>query len=203
MLRTRSRAVTAEDFELLTREAAPEVARVRCIPAATAEDAGHVTVCVVPAAARHDAVLRFEDLLPSDASLAAIAERLEAARIIGAVVHVEPPTYQGVTVVARLRAAPRADPDRVRADAVTALHRYFDPLVGGADGKGWPWGRPAQSGDAFSVLQSVPGVDVVEDVRLFGANPVTGERGEPTTRLELAANSLVFSYEHQVKVTAP
>ena len=72
-----------------------------------------------------------------------------------------------------------------------------------ADGTGWAWGRPAQSGDAFSVLQSVRGVDVVEDVRLFGANPVTGERGDATTRLELAANSLVFSYEHQVQVVTP
>jgi predicted phage baseplate assembly protein len=203
MLRTRSRAVTAEDFELLTREAAPEVARVRCIPAQTAEEAGHVTVCIVPAAARHDGVLRFEDLLPSETSLAKVADRLETARIIGSVVHVEPPSYQGITVVARLRSVPRADPERVRAAAVAALHRYFDPLVGGADGKGWPWGRPAQAGDAFGVLQAVPGVDVVEDVRLFGANPVTGERGEATTRLELAANSLVFSYEHQVRVSAP
>jgi predicted phage baseplate assembly protein len=203
MLRTRSRAVTAEDFELLTREAAPEVARVRCIPAQTAEDAGHVTVCVVPAAARENDILRFEDLLPTESTLAAIADRLEDSRIIGSVVHVEPPTYQGVTVVARLRAAPRADPERVRADAVAALHRYFDPLVGGPNGKGWPWGRPAQSGDAFGVLQRISGVDVVEDVRLFGANPVTGERGEATTRLELAANSLVFSYEHQVRVVTP
>ncbi len=203
MLRTRSRAVTAEDFELLTREAAPEVARVRCIPAQAAEDAGHVTVCVVPAAARHDGTLKFEDLLPSDASLAKIATRLEAARIIGSIVHVEPPSYQGITVVARLRAAPRADPERVRGDAVAALHRFFDPLIGGTDGSGWPWGRPAQAGDAFGVLQAVSGVDVVEDVRLFGANPVTGERGEATTRLELAANSLVFSYAHQVKVSAP
>lgn len=203
MLRTRSRAVTVDDFELLTREAAPDVARVRCIPAASAEDAGHVTVCVVPAAPRTDGVLKFEDLLPSDDSLARIADRLETARIIGSVVHVEPPSYQGVTVVARLRATPRADPDRVQADAVAALHRFFDPLIGGADGKGWPWGRPAQSGDAFGVLQAVPGVDVVEDVRLFGANPVTGERGEATTRLELAANSLIFSYAHQVRVSAP
>jgi predicted phage baseplate assembly protein len=203
MLRTRSRAVTSEDFELLTREAAPEVARVRCIPAQTAEDAGHVTVCIVPAAARENDILRFEDLLPGEATLSAIAERLEDSRIIGSVVHVEPPTYQGVTVVARLRAAPRADPERVRADGVAALHRYFDPLVGGPAGKGWPWGRPAQSGDAFSVLQRIPGVDVVEDVRLFGANPVTGERGEATTRLELAANSLVFSYAHQVRVVTP
>lgn len=203
LLRTRSRAVTAEDFELLTREAAPEVARVRCIPADTAEDAGHVTVCVVPAAAREDDVLRFQDLLPTETTLTAIAERLETCRIIGSVVHVEPPTYQGVTVVTRLRSSPRADPDRVRTDAVKALHRYFDPLIGGAEGTGWPWGRPAQSGDAFSVLQSVSGVDVVEDVRLFGANPVTGERGDATTRLELAANSLVFSYEHQVQVVTP
>ncbi len=203
MLRTRSRAVTAEDFELITREAAPEIARVRCIPAATADEAGHVTVCIVPAAPREHDVLRFGDLLPSDTTLAAIADRLEASRIIGSVVHVEPPTYQGVTVVARLRALPRADADRVRSDAVAALHRYFDPLVGGADGAGWPWGRPAQSGDAFSVLQRVPGVDVVEDVRLFGANPVTGERGEATTRLELSPNSLVFSYEHQVRVVTP
>lgn len=203
MLRTRGRAVTAEDFELITREAAPEVARVRCIPAQTADAAGHVTVCIVPDAPRHDEVLRFEDLLPTETTLANIADRLERSRIIGSVVHVEPPTYQGITVVARLRSQPRADADRVHQDAVTALHRYFDPLVGGADGAGWPWGRPPQSGDAFSVLQRVPGVDVVEDVRLFGANPVTGERGEATTRLELSPNSLVFSYGHQVRVVTP
>lgn len=203
MLRTRSRAVTAEDFELITREAAPEIARVRCIPADTVADAGHATVCIVPAAAHDGAKLAFADLIPSSTTLAAIAERLEDCRIIGSVVHVEPPSYQGVTVVARVKAGPRADPDRVRADAIDVLHRYFDPLIGGADGRGWPWGRPAQAGDAFSVLQTIPGVDVVEDVRLFGANPVTGERGEATTRLELAPNSLVFSYEHQVQVISP
>jgi predicted phage baseplate assembly protein len=203
MLRTRSRAVTAEDFELLTREAAPEVARVRCFPAETTADAGHVTVCIVPAAAYDESRLRFEDLLPSEVTLQAIAERLEDCRIIGSTVHVEPPTYQGITVVARLRATPRADVDRVHAAAVDALHRHFDPLVGGPDGKGWPWGRPVQAGDAFGVLQATAGVDVVEDVRLFGANPVTGERGPATSRVELARNSLVFSYEHQVQVMAP
>ena len=147
--------------------------------------------------------LHLEDLLPSEPTLAAIADKLDACRVIGTTVRVEPPTYQGVTVVARLRATARADADRVRGDAVAALHRYFDPLVGGADGDGWPWGRPVQAGDAFAVLQRVAGVDVVEDVRLFGANPVTGERGEATERIELAPNSLVFSYEHQVRVVTP
>jgi predicted phage baseplate assembly protein len=203
MLRTRSRAVTAEDFELLTREAAPEIARVKCIPAESAADAGHVTVCIVPAAAHDGTRIQFEDLLPSASTLHAIAERLDSCRIIGSTVNVEPPQYQGVTVVARLHPNRRADPERVHRDAVDALHRYFDPLVGGADGRGWPWGRPVQAGDAFGVLQAVDGVDVVDDVRLFGANPVTGERGQSTARIELGPNSLVFSFEHQVQVIAP
>ena len=50
MLRTRDRAVTAEDYEQLALESAPEVARVRCVPAGEGPDAGAVRVLVVPAA---------------------------------------------------------------------------------------------------------------------------------------------------------
>jgi hypothetical protein len=42
---------------------------------------------------------------------------------------------------------------------------------------------------------------MVEDVRLFGADPVTGERGSPTQRLDVPPNALVFSFDHQVRVT--
>ena len=41
---------------------------------------------------------------------------------------------------------------------------------------------------------------MVEDVRLFGADPVTGRRGAETSRLDLPANSLAFSYQHMVRV---
>ena len=47
------------------------------------------------------------------------------------------------------------------------------------------------------------GVDFVEEIRVFGANPVTGERGQATTRLELAASAIAFSYEHQIRVVEP
>jgi hypothetical protein len=83
------------------------------------------------------------------------------------------------------------------------LETYFNPLVGGPDGSGWPWGRPVQAGEAFAALQGLTGVDLVEDVRLFGANMVTGERGAPAQRLELDPNGLVFSYQHQVRVSEP
>jgi hypothetical protein len=52
----------------------------------------------------------------------------------------------------------------------------------------------------FAVLQNIRGVGLVQDVRVFGANPLTGERGEQTQRLDLEPNSLVFSYEHQIRV---
>ena len=126
--------------------------------------------------------------------------RIEETRLVGTRVLIEPPLYQGVTVVARIRAAERASATRVEQDCIAALYGFLNPLTGGPNGGGWPWGRPVQSGEIHSVLQKVRGVDIVEDVRLFGANPVTRERGQATQRLELDAASLVFSFDHQVMV---
>jgi predicted phage baseplate assembly protein len=203
LLRTRNRAVTAEDFEQLTRAAAPEIARVKCLPAGEGADAGSVRVLVVPAAPIVDGSIRFEDLVPTEETMERILNALDGARLVGTRVIIEPPVYQGVTVVAQVKAKPKMSTVRLREEAAAVLHRYFNPLVGGPDGRGWPWGRPIQSGEAYTALQEIRGVDFVEEVRLFGANPVTGERGQATTRLELAASAIAFSYEHQIRVVAP
>lgn len=200
-LRMQDRAVTAEDYEIISRQAAPSVRRVRCLPAADAP--GAVRVLVVPDAVADegDDRLRFEQLIPSDQVLAAITASLDERRLIGTRLVVEPPVYQGVTVVARLSTAP-GDTDRVRAAALDALYAHLNPLAGGPDGTGWPFGRPVQYGEIFGVLQRATGNALVEEVRLFPADPVTGRRGAPTDRIDLAAGALVFSYQHQVVVTA-
>ncbi|HSV65925.1 MAG TPA: putative baseplate assembly protein [Mycobacteriales bacterium] len=200
LLRTRSRAVTAEDYEAITREAAPEVARVRCLPAGEGADAGSVRVLVVPAAPVDRGRITFEDLVPAPDTMERIATRLDEVRLVGARVVVEPPLYRGVTVVARLVAKSRANTGKVQEAALDALHTLLNPLYGGSEGQGWPFGRPVYAGEVFAALQGVRGVELVEDVRLFGANPVTGERGKETTKLELDPNSLVFSYAHRVRV---
>jgi predicted phage baseplate assembly protein len=200
-LRTRDRAVTAEDYEQLAREAAPDVARVRCV--AAADGAEGVRVLVVPAAELDDdGHLRFADLLPSESTLGAISRHLDQRRCLGARVLVEPPFYQGVTVVVKVIAKRRTVVGAVQDRALQALNRYLNPLTGGPDGTGWPFGRPVQAGEIFAVLQGISGVELVEEVRLFGADPITGERGGPEQRIDLAANALVYSYEHQVRVSA-
>jgi len=202
LLRTRSRAVTAEDYEILAREVAPEAARIRCVRAGEADvPAGAVRLLVVPAAAHERGRILFESLVPADEMLARIAARLDEVRVIGAQVHVQPPLYRGVTVVARLIARPRVSLSRVRDQALDELYRYLNPLPGGGpDAAGWPFGRPVQAGDIFGLLQRVNGVDLVEDVRLFSADPVSGTRGKEATRIDVAAHSLVFSFDHQVRV---
>ena len=202
LLRTRGRAVTTEDYENLARSAAPEVARVRAVSAATGADAGSVRVLVVPTATTTDGRLRFEQLVPPEATLQRITDRLEETRVIGTRLVVEPPVYRGVTVVARLRARPRTNPARLQEAALDALFGFLDPIRGGPDRAGWPFGRPVTGGEIQSVLQGLRGTELVEDVRIFGADPVTGQRGQATNRLELEPTALVFSYEHQVLVEA-
>ena len=203
LLRTRGRAVTTEDFEHLARSAAPEVARVKAVAAGDGADAGAVRVLVVPSAAAADGGrLTFGQLVPSEGSLQRITDRLEETRVIGTRVVVEPPVYRGVTIVARLRSRPRANPTRLQAAALDALYAYLDPISGGPDGIGWPFGRPVTAGELNAVLQRLRGTELVEDLRIFGADPVTGQRGQQTTRLELEPTALVFSYEHQVLVEA-
>ncbi len=202
-LRTRDRAVTAEDYEQIGLEAAPEVARVRCARAGEGAEAGAVRVLVVPSAVEDEpGRLRFEQLVPSDETLARIAAYLDERRVIGARVVVEPPSYQGITVVARLRSRPRTAPDRLQAQALEALYRYFHPITGGPDGDGWPFGRPIHAGEVYAVLQRLHGTELVEEARLFPADPITGRRGEAVQRLEIDRHALVFSYNHQVLVEA-
>ncbi|MER8060728.1 MULTISPECIES: putative baseplate assembly protein [unclassified Streptomyces] len=201
-LRMQERAVTAEDHEIIARQAAPSVRRVRCLPVTdTGAGAGAVRVLVVPDAVADegDDRLRFEQLIPSDQVLTAITESLDERRLIGTRLVVEPPVYQGVTVVARLATAP-ADTDRVRDAALAALFRYLNPLRGGPDGTGWPFGRPVQYGEVFGVLQRATGNALVEEIRLFAADPITGRRGAPVDRIDVGPGALVFSYQHQVVV---
>jgi predicted phage baseplate assembly protein len=198
LLRTRDRAVTVEDFEYLAREAAPDTARVRCVP--VPNDPGAVRLLVVPKVT-NPVDLRFSELRPHNDTLAQIATYLDERRCLGSRISVEPPYYQGVTVVAQLRARARTAPAALQTRATEALFRYLNPIVGGSDGTGWPFGRPVQSGEVFAVLQRLPGVDLVEDVKLFGADPTTGKRGGEVQRLDLPPHALVFSYAHQVRVS--
>jgi len=207
-LRAQDRAVTVRDYEELTRRAAPEAARIHCLPVdeqtklnGKEAGVGAVRLLVVPqAVADVGGFLRFEQLVPGDELLSRIAAYLDDRRPIGTRLAVGPPYYQGVTAAVTLHAFRGAETDLVRTGAVNALYSYLDPLTGGPTGQGWPFGRAVHSGELYAVLQRVPGVEMVDEVRLHPADPLTGKRGDAAERIELDPSALVFSYDHRVKV---
>lgn len=219
-LRAQERAVTARDYEELARRAAPEVARIACLAVDPAEPAAGastgtagqggaagrtgenaVRVLVVPQAVPdRGGRLRFEQLVPGEELLGRITRFLDERRPLGTRLAVGPPFYQGVTVVATLHSFRAARAERVRAEALDALYAYLDPLTGGAHGEGWPFGRPLRSGEIFAALQRVPGVELVDEVLLHPADPLTGRRGDATDRIELAPSAVLFPFDHRVRV---
>lgn len=199
-LRTRNRAVTAEDFEALTREAAPDVRRVRCVADAESDDHAGVRVLIVPSIDAPDGQIRLEDLLPSEESCANIQAYLDERRLVGTRVRVEPAQYTGLRVHATIAAEPHAEPHAVAEAARTALYRFFNPVIGGDRGEGWPFGRAARIGEAYGVLQGLAGVDVVEQLTLYSVDLSTEETEDVGNALELYPNELVLSHEHHIEV---
>ncbi|HEY3713808.1 MAG TPA: putative baseplate assembly protein [Jatrophihabitantaceae bacterium] len=199
VLRTRDRAVSAEDFELIASEAAGAVARIRCVPPGDATEP--VRVLVVPDVGGYGAGrVPFPALTPPDDVLSHIAAALDARRLIGVQVAVEPPHYQGITVAARIRPRRGVDAETLREAALAALYLWLHPWLGGSDGAGWPFGRPVTLGDVHAALSDVEGLDYVEDARLYPANPTTGTRQDAAQRVDIGPDMLPFSYDHQIQV---
>ncbi|MFI6638398.1 hypothetical protein [Streptomyces sp. NPDC050504] len=78
---------------------------------------------------------------PDPGTLCAVAARLERARLLTSEVFVRAPRYRDAALRVALSGEP-ADRARVLAVLTGALRRFLDPLVGGDDGTGWPFGEP-------------------------------------------------------------
>ena len=96
LLRSRGRAVTAEDFEELARDVAPDAARVHCVPGAGA--AARASGCSSCRTWPATSVGRIEraDLDPPCADRwSGSANSLDERRLVGTRLLVQPPDYRG------------------------------------------------------------------------------------------------------------
>ena len=131
-LRSRHRAVTAEDFEYLAGEASPRVARAVCVPP---DEGNAVAVRILPYLHPADRRLDFDELQPTRELLDEVASHLDERRLLGATVHVAPVRLRGVSVVVELQTEPLADLVRIREETLRELYRFLNPLVGGTPGR--------------------------------------------------------------------
>ncbi len=202
-IRSRYRAVTAEDFEFMAGEASPRVARAVCLPPA---GGGAVPLHMVPRVYPADRRLEFVELMPDEDLLKEVAEYLDERRLIGTQVELKPCRFRGLSVVVNLQARPLADIARVEEDVAHALYTYLNPLVGGnptGKGTGWPFGRALNQGELYGVVHAVDGVEFVRILRIYETNLETGEQSaKPAgTHIVLEPDELMASGQHIVKAT--
>ncbi|MEH1128246.1 putative baseplate assembly protein [Micromonospora sp. CPCC 206061] len=199
LLRGARRAVTAEDVERLTLDAAPAVARARCLPPENAGDPARLLV--IPRVDVPPAQLVLDDLIIPPELEEQIKAYLEPRRLLTMRLRVETPRYQGVKVAAEVRAAPGMRPETVRERAEQALYEYINPLTGGPGGQGWPFGIDLQLGDVYGVLHGALGVQGVEAVHFITAD-LRRERAieQVDQRVRLQPGALFMSFQHRVEV---
>jgi len=178
-LRRRRRAVTASDFEALALEANQKlrlpddelVKRVKCLAEQNLEDEslkaqnwyapGHVSVVVVSNL----------DAQPTKELLRRIFHSLEPARLLGTRLHVVGPRYVSLGVRLTLVSKPNTIVEALRERAVKALENFFDPISGGLNYEGWPFGRHVYVSEVYQLLDEIPGVDYVRR----SSNPLIDE----------------------------
>jgi predicted phage baseplate assembly protein len=197
-LQTGDRAVTIDDFERLTMQASRDVGRVRCVEP---EPGKPVRLLVVPKVDSSPQSLTLEDLALRQPLVDAVAKHLNARRLLTTAIQIDEPYYQGLKVVAEVVGVAGIRAESIKEKAETALYEFINPVAGGPDGKGWPFGRSLHETDIHRLLGSVPGVAAVRRVYFYLANLRTGEVVDrELQRIALPPDALVMSYDHNVKV---
>ena len=76
-----------------------------------------------------------------------------------------------------------------------ALASFLDPLRGGPDSLGWPFGRPVYRSEILQVIDGVAGVDHVSDLTLSAAGGVP-----QCGNLTVCPTSLAASGTHEIRI---
>jgi predicted phage baseplate assembly protein len=162
-IKSRDRAVTAEDFEMLALRASTTLARARCVP--DRSNRGHITLALVP-----KGELRGEELtrrlIPSNEVLRYVKRFLDERKLVGTVLNVVRPRYKDLSLRVVLIRRTIGTSDRLRKDIELKLRRYLHALSGGRDGKGWEFGRPILKAELVHLAEEVPGVEGVDALEI-------------------------------------
>jgi hypothetical protein len=183
ILKSRGRAVTAEDFAALACEASASVGRAVCLQEKNRQ--GEIRVVIIPSPLGDDALDR--KLTPSRELLRRVTLYLEARKLVGTRIRVQGPVYRGFRIMLTLTSSPGVlDWDRLRKSITVSLKKSFHALWGG----GWEFGKAVSAGAVFKQLEKTEGILSVDEAILFDA-----DAGVAVEKLVLKDDELPFLEE--------
>lgn len=204
LLRSRERAVTESDYEFLTRQALPaSVGRVKCLQPRPSEAGrvvpGQVFVLVVPRVPNPEGFIEPAHLEPNADDMFLLETFLDERRMLTTRLDIRAPAYTWVSAKVKLRAVPGADQAKVEREVLSRIYRFLNPLTGGQDGKGWPFGRDLFASDVYQCLQGTSNVQFIRGLDIYLAQAGGPATGNPVESVELLAHGVIASGLHEVQ----
>jgi predicted phage baseplate assembly protein len=202
VVRSRFRAVSAEDFEALARETpSVRIDRALALPNTrpnrdAGTSPGSVTMVLVPFALFETSIQ--SPILTQPSTIAAVLRFLDQRRLVTTEVFARSAEFRQVTVEANIQTEARASVTETRSRAIDRLNRFFHALVGGSDGTGWPFGGTIFFSNVFEQLLDVAGVARVESLSIS----LDGAPGVECQDVPLRPGELLFSGQHIVRTQA-
>jgi len=168
-LKNRHRTVTSDDFEKLALSTPGiRVARAKALPLyhpqyPVVEIPNSVSIVVVPYILADNKKAYPE---PGDGFLKTVCNHLKDKRLTTTKIHVIGPRFIKVNVKTSVKINPKMSSETVRINVEDVLKKFLDPLKGGPEKTGWPFGREVLKSEIYQVIENVTGVICVASISL-------------------------------------
>jgi len=203
-LKNRGRAVSAEDFEQIAKEASRQLATVRCEPEldeAGGRTPGWVTLLIIPRERRErptpslELRQRVRDAVSERAPVSLVGD--EQTRIV-----VRGPDYATVSVETTIETRGVESITNLKKTVEDALDGFFHPLTGGKNGDGWEFGAAPRLSQLSTFIEETAGVDRVSDIAMV-LETATEEKiiRDPEETPTLARDEMISTGTHEVNVS--
>ncbi|MEG3925643.1 MULTISPECIES: baseplate J/gp47 family protein [unclassified Microcoleus] len=187
-LRQQYRAVTPDDYERIILEdwnqsenatSFPKIKRARCLSRRNLtlvdenqknrDKAGHFSIIVVPDLSV-DSTPK-----PSPELCTALWQYIDERRLLTTRHHIVAPEYAEVSISANFYLEKGSQKEEVKKQLKKQIEKFFHPLEGGSDSKGWSFGRNVYISEVYALLNETDGIDYVETVTLKPYSPTNSE----------------------------
>lgn len=195
-LKTRSRAIAIEDYELLTKEASTEIAKVKIIP--NTNNFGQyqpnwVTIVIVPESKETKPT-------PSKGLIRNVENYIKTRCPLTNHIQVIPPVYAKINVETVISIKKWDLLSSIKKEAQQKIASFLHPLYGGIEGKGWDFGIIPCYSDFFLLLSKITGIDYIKQLKIIvtAGDQKAVITSEKSPVLDVATYVLVFSGAHNI-----
>jgi hypothetical protein len=177
-LKHRGRAVSASDVEWLVKEIEPGILKVKCLPNRNVRlehSPGSFAVVALPSGGEAGKEHFAETKRKLETALRSKSSNLVAAK---GRLNVMAPAFIEISVTATVIVDSPALIVPVEMACTDVLNRFLDPISGQSDGRGWEIGEPIHASAFYGLLQSVRGVQRIEQLHISVLRTENGEAVE-------------------------